>query len=96
MVLRHAHVFLFGLLFSVIVISGCLETSNDNFVSPRDENRAWTSTPIPVSTYQSIAGDNENTPSIQNINGQYNTVYYLRGTNPLKKENGQGNVIKTY
>jgi hypothetical protein len=44
------NVFLIGFLFSVIAISGCLGTSSDNYASPTDENRAWTSNPIPVST----------------------------------------------
>ncbi len=46
-------IFLIGLLFSIIVISGCL-ASSDTYANPQYENRELpTSNPISVSTYQS-------------------------------------------
>lgn len=42
-------------LFLVIAFSGCLETSNDNYANPRDENRAWRSNP----TVQTVSGVNQ-------------------------------------
>lgn len=83
--------FLIGLLFSIIAFSGCLEPSSNNYASPTDENIAWTSTPIPVSTYRSIADDSGNTQSVQNING-VNKVIDVSGK--IIRINGQNNEIK--
>src|SRR3970040_1597482 len=81
--------FLIGILFFVIAFSGCL-ASSDNYAT-RYEYREQTSTPIPVSTYRSIADDNGNTPSIQNING-VNKVQDVSGK--IIRINGNYNEIR--
>lgn len=91
-------IFLIGFLIFLIAFSGCIEKQTEiRYIqvtpeaTPTPEIRAWTPNSIPVSTYQSIADDSENTPSIQNINGQYQ-VRDVSGK--IISINGQYNEIK--